>query len=55
MRKFRCLLFLFKEPYICYYIIFMTVPVINLDLRNRCNLRNIIIDDISIVFLRNFS
>ena len=28
MQKFQCLLFVLKRSYICYYIIFMTVPLI---------------------------
>ena len=27
MRKFQCLLFVLKSMYVCYYIIYMTVPV----------------------------
>ena len=27
MRKFHCLLFVLKRSYICYYIIWMTVPL----------------------------
>ena len=27
MQKFKCLLFVLKESNICYYIIFMTVPL----------------------------
>ena len=27
MRKFQCLLIVLKRSYICYYIIFMTVPL----------------------------
>ena len=30
MRKFQCLLFLLKQSYICYYIICMTVPLIQI-------------------------
>ena len=29
MRKFQCLLFVLKRSYICYYIICMTVPLID--------------------------
>ena len=27
MQKFQCLLYVLKGPYICYYIIYMTVPL----------------------------
>ena len=33
MRKFQCLLFVLKWSYICYYIICMTVPLIEYNAR----------------------
>ena len=53
MRKFRCLLFVLKQSYICYYIICIVVPLKN-RLRHRCFPVNFV-KFLRIPFLQNTS